>query len=68
MTALLRQLRQLLAEGDAEAADLWRQESAAFARTLPAATLHRVELALQRFDFDAALGLLDAADGTRSPA
>ena len=64
ITTRLARFRQLLSEGDAEATDLWRQESAVFARVLPALTLQRIEHALQRFEFDAVLELLETSGST----
>ena len=55
----LERLRTLLAEGDAEAIELWRQQAAAFTNLLPTAIFRRVKHALDHFDFDVALTLLD---------
>ncbi|MBV5310046.1 hybrid sensor histidine kinase/response regulator [Chromatium okenii] len=52
-------LLKLLAEGDAEAIELWRQQSAGFASFLPVAIFRQVKQAIERFDFDLALTLLD---------
>jgi len=46
------------AECSAEAIELWQANKAEFARTLPLQTVHRVSVALDNFDFDAALTLL----------
>jgi signal transduction histidine kinase/DNA-binding response OmpR family regulator/HPt (histidine-containing phosphotransfer) domain-containing protein len=54
----LPQLRQLLSEGDSEAIDLWGKHHKEFARALPAQLTHRIGIALQNFEFDAAQALL----------
>ncbi len=59
-TDLLQNLRQLLTEGDAEAIELWQQCADDFARLLPGVVLLRLRRALDSFDFDTALALLDA--------
>jgi two-component system, sensor histidine kinase and response regulator len=54
----LSRLRQLLSEGDAEAIDLWNEHASAFAGLFNASTMRRIRIALDHFDFDAVLGLL----------
>ncbi len=54
----LRQLRLLLTEGDNDAIHLWRSNAAAFANVLMPSDVQRLESALSRFDFDAALEVL----------
>ena len=54
----LLQLRQLLSEGDSQAIDLWEEHHNEFARALSAQTTHRIGVALQNFEFDAANVLL----------
>jgi signal transduction histidine kinase/CheY-like chemotaxis protein len=54
----LTRLRRLLAEGDAEAVELWQLYAADFASLLPGGVPRRVTRALDSFDFDTALELL----------
>ncbi|MBK5963493.1 hybrid sensor histidine kinase/response regulator [Thiocystis minor] len=54
----LERLRQLLAEGDAEATELWQRHADEFADILSATTRRQIRRALDSFDFDAALALL----------
>ncbi|HET7774939.1 MAG TPA: response regulator, partial [Azospira sp.] len=54
----LATLRQLLAEGDSEAADRWEQWRPQFAQSLPPQTVERISTALANFEFETALGLL----------
>ena len=55
----LPQLRQLLAEGDSDAIDLWEKHQQEFARVLSPQVAHRIGTALQNFEFDSAKALLD---------
>nr|WP_207168385.1 hybrid sensor histidine kinase/response regulator [Thiocystis violacea] len=61
----LQRIRALLAEGDIEAADLWREHADAFAQRLPFATLQRIKHAMDSFDFDNALMLLESLNDTQ---
>ena len=54
----LPRLRLLLREGDSQVIDLWRVHAPAFASILKPLDVQRVEHALSRFDFDAALDVL----------
>ncbi|MBK1641834.1 hybrid sensor histidine kinase/response regulator [Chromatium okenii] len=54
----LATLRQLLSEGDAEALELWNTHAGAFADLFNPNTLRRIRVALDHFDFEAALALL----------
>ena len=56
--ARLPQLKQLLAEGDSEANDVWEEHKAEFRGHLPPQTFDRIAVAIDNFDFDAALALL----------
>ncbi|MBK1693476.1 hypothetical protein CKO09_01810 [Chromatium weissei] len=60
----LERLRALLAEGDAEAIELWREKTTEFANLLPIAVFRRIKQALDHFDFDLALNLLDNQDNS----
>ena len=62
----LRRLRRLLAEGDNEAVEIWRQQADNFAQLLPVGTLQQVKHALDCFDFDEALSLLTTRDEERA--
>ncbi|EGV28457.1 multi-sensor hybrid histidine kinase [Thiorhodococcus drewsii AZ1] len=62
LTAQINHLRQLLAEGDAEACDLWSQQSSRLAHIIPLPTLQRIEQAVEHYDFDKALHLLETLD------
>ena len=57
----LARFRQLLAEGDSEASDLWETHRIAFRHALPAATFDRIDVAVGNIDFDEALALLPAS-------
>ena len=60
----LRQLRQLLEEGDSDAIDLWQQNALSLAGMLSPALRQRIGSALQNFEFDSALAMLaDATPG-----
>ena len=52
-------LRSLLSQGDAEAVDLWSSLPAATKAPLAPGVRHRISRALENFDFDLALMLLD---------
>jgi CheY-like chemotaxis protein/HPt (histidine-containing phosphotransfer) domain-containing protein len=54
----LPRLKQLLAESNFTATELWEDNKAALSATLSQQTINRVTVALNNFDFDAALGLL----------
>ncbi|MBK1718843.1 hybrid sensor histidine kinase/response regulator [Thiocystis violacea] len=54
-----KRLMELLAEGDIEATDLWRQHAESFSRVLSFSTRQRVKHALDGFDFDSALAMLE---------
>ncbi|NEV63862.1 hybrid sensor histidine kinase/response regulator [Thiorhodococcus minor] len=58
----IERIRALLAEGDIEATDLWQAHSGSIATLLPVATMQRISRAMERFDFDNALALLDSLD------
>ncbi|MEQ1740902.1 MAG: ATP-binding protein [Candidatus Nitrotoga sp.] len=58
----LPQLRILLGECNVEAADLWQAHKPEFACLLPVQTIHRISVALDNFDFDIALALLQKLD------
>ncbi|NEX21939.1 response regulator [Thiorhodococcus mannitoliphagus] len=64
----IERIRVLLAEGDIEAADLWRTQSNAIAEFLPVTTMQRIGRAMERFDFDNALRLLDTLDERKKGA
>lgn len=54
----LPQFRKLLEECNVEAADFWLANKPAFASLLPVQTVRRISVALDNFDFDIALTLL----------
>jgi CheY-like chemotaxis protein/HPt (histidine-containing phosphotransfer) domain-containing protein len=56
----LPQLLDLLAEGDSDAIELWEKHRKEFAAAMPAQVVHRVDTALQNFEFDGARALLQA--------
>ncbi|HEY0665143.1 MAG TPA: Hpt domain-containing protein, partial [Gallionella sp.] len=58
VTDLLPRLKKLLAESNFNATELWEDNRAAFSAALSQQTINRVTVALNNFDFDAALGLL----------
>ena len=58
LPACLPQLRELLAECSVEAVDLWQANKPELAGVLPLQTVHRITVALDKFDFDGALKLL----------
>ncbi|MEO7496484.1 MAG: hypothetical protein ABIV04_16210 [Massilia sp.] len=62
-TALLTQLRALLLSGDGAAVDLLAASRLSLEAVLGAAPLRQLAAALHRFDFAAALGVLDAGAG-----
>ena len=54
----LPRLRVLLEECSVEAVDLWQANKSAFSSMLPLQTVHRISMALDKFEFDIALNLL----------
>ncbi|MGV8991776.1 MAG: ATP-binding protein [Thiobacillus sp.] len=54
----LPRLRGLLEECSVEAVELWQANQSEFARKMPLQTMHRISMALDQFNFDAALTLL----------
>jgi HPt (histidine-containing phosphotransfer) domain-containing protein len=54
----LGQLRKMLRQADVDAKDLWESRRQEFEARLPSHVVHRISLALDKFDFDAALNLL----------
>lgn len=56
--ACLPRFKQLLAEGDSEASDVWEAYKTEFRGHLPPQTFDRIAVAIDNFDFDAALTLL----------
>jgi len=54
----LARFRDLLREGDVEAKELWASRQKEITAGLPIHVVQRISLALDNFDFDAALGLL----------
>ncbi|MBS4095655.1 MAG: response regulator [Sulfuricella sp.] len=54
----LPQLRQLLAEGDGDAIDLWDRHHKEFAGALAPQSVQRIDTALRNFEFDSALAEL----------
>lgn len=54
----LPQLRELLSEGDSDAIELWEKYHNEFSLALSAQVVHRIAMAIQNFEFDAALLLL----------
>ena len=65
VAAVIAQLRQQLAQDDAEAVDLWRQHGPALQAEL-GATYAVVSASLERYDFEAALRALDAAPAAQT--
>ncbi len=64
----LRRLRALLQQADVEAKELWDSRGVQIEARLPSHVAHRVSLALENFDFDAALRLLpEESGGPASP-
>jgi CheY-like chemotaxis protein len=63
----LARLRELLLEGDVEARELWESRQAEIAARLPAHVMQRIAIALENFDFDAALELLPDSSADRRP-
>ena len=59
--AELERLIECLDEGNVEALDIWRAQVESFARFLTATTRRQVERALNDFDFETALSLLQMA-------
>jgi CheY-like chemotaxis protein/HPt (histidine-containing phosphotransfer) domain-containing protein len=57
----LPRLRELLAQGDVEALELWEARQVELAELLPDQTLQRVSRALERFEFDVAAEALSGA-------
>ncbi|MEO6409444.1 MAG: response regulator, partial [Burkholderiaceae bacterium] len=55
----LPRLRELLEQGDTDARELWSRHRDEIARWLPFQTAQRIALALDNFEFDAALSHLD---------
>jgi HPt (histidine-containing phosphotransfer) domain-containing protein len=58
MPGCLPDLRKLLADSNFGATELWEENRSAFAATLSPQTINRITVALNNFDFDAALALL----------
>jgi len=57
------ELRRLLADSDSEALVLWQRDRRALMEVLPAAKARALDEAMQRCDFEGALGCLSAAEG-----
>jgi CheY-like chemotaxis protein len=57
-------LQQLLSQSDGDSIELWAAEKQAFSRFLPVQVVMQINSALDNFDFDRALALLDAAGVT----
>lgn len=57
---------KLLAEGDAEAIDLWEENHRKFESVLNAQSAHKIDIALQNFEFDTAHELLLALQNAKS--
>lgn len=62
----LPRIIELLAEGDAEAIELWDSHRHEFECVLNAQNLHKTEVALQNFEFDTAHELLFALQNSKS--
>ena len=59
----LPQLKALLSSGDAEARTLWETQKPYIGDQLPGEIVERVSVAMEGFDFDAALGELESMSG-----
>ncbi len=57
----LRRFRSLLQQADVEAKELWESRPKAIEAQLPLNVVQRISLALENFEFDAALRLLPEA-------
>jgi len=57
--AWLSQLRTMLSQGDNDARALWRTQKSALAGTLSAQAIQDITTAIENFDFDRALGMLN---------
>lgn len=66
LPACLEKIIALLAEGDAEAIDLWEVHHHEFESVLNTQNLHKIEIALQNFEFDTAHDLLIALQNSKS--
>lgn len=55
----LNQLKHLLADGDAEALELWKNHSNTFTNLIPHTTMQKLHEAFNKFDFSLALELLN---------
>ena len=62
----LAQLRDLLSDGDSSAIDLWEKYHDEFAAALPPQATHRIDTALQSFEFDTARALLPEPPNAKS--
>jgi len=60
----LERLTVCLIEGNVEALDIWRGQAEYFARILPSTRLRQIESAMNGFDFETALSLLQMAHDT----
>ncbi len=65
VTDWLRRFRSLLQEADVEGRELWRSRPSEIDAQLPLNVVQRISLALENFEFDAALSLLPENSGQR---
>jgi len=65
---LAERLKRLASECDSEALALWQQHRTEFAAWMPAVTTARLNVALNRCDFDSAFGLLEELDLETKPS
>jgi HPt (histidine-containing phosphotransfer) domain-containing protein len=63
----LHELRRLLQEGDVEALDYWAARPAEIAANLPVDAIRRLSVALDSYDYDAALSLLAGSVSEQTP-
>ena len=66
--AWLSRLHALLAQGDAEARDVWASQRAQVQLAWPAMQFGKIDAAIEGFEFDAALRILDEASSEAGPA
>lgn len=64
MDNYLNQLRNLLADGDAEALELWYNHINDFAKVVPDVIMQKLHIAFDKFDFGIALELLNSIENT----
>ncbi len=65
-TAWLGEFRALLLQGDVEARELWEQERSSVGERLSIESTQRISRALENFEFDIALRLIDDALATQA--